>query len=190
VRDPLDTLFSLLKLLAVREGRPGAGEGGFFSIWQERRGKKASESFGLSDLIASLPPFISTGTYEAEALLKVKTADHGELKNRYQGVFLREWESRREELRSKYGIVSWEAAAYRGTEERRGIKCFGEAGRGGLKVDFLNGAGLPVAAIWMRGSGTEPVFRVMADVEGQDRDFERDLIFWQRRMVAEADSAE
>jgi phosphoglucomutase len=75
-------------------------------------------------------------------------------------------------------------------EERRAIGRFGDAGRGGLKLHFLNGAGLPVAAIWMRGSGTEPVFRVMADAEGQDRGFERELIFWQRRMVVEADSAE
>jgi hypothetical protein len=29
----------------------------------------------------------------------------------------------------------------------------------------------------------------MADVEGRDRSFERDLIFWQRRMVMEADAA-
>jgi phosphoglucomutase len=182
VRDPLDTLFSLLKLLAVREGP------GFFPIWLERRGRNCPERFGLSDIIASLPPFVTTGAYETEALLKVKTEDHGELKDRYQTVFLREWERRRGELRSGYGITAWEAAAYRGMEERRGIKRFADAGRGGLKIHFLNGAGLPVAAIWMRGSGTEPVFRVMADVEGQDREFERDLIVWQRRMVAEADS--
>jgi phosphoglucomutase len=183
VRDPLDTLFSLLKLLTVREGP------GFFPIWLERRGGSCPGQFGLSDIIASLPPFVTTGAYEADALLTVKTADHGALKDRYQRVFLREWESRREELRNRYGVVSWEAAAYRGMEERRGVKRFGEAGRGGLKVHFLNGAGLPVAAIWMRGSGTEPVFRIMADVEGRDRGFERDLISWQRRMVAEADSA-
>jgi phosphoglucomutase len=181
VRDPLDTLFSLLKLVAVREGP------GFFAIWLDRIGGKPPDQFGLSDIIASLPPFVTTGAYEAEALLTVRTADHAELKDRYQTVFLREWESRREELRSKYGIAGWEAAAYRGMEERRGIKQFGEAGRGGLKIHFLNEAGLPIAAIWMRGSATEPVFRVMADAEGRDRGFERDLIFWQRRMVAEAD---
>jgi phosphoglucomutase len=183
VRDPLDTLFSLLKMLTVREGP------GFFSIWLERLGKNCPEHFNLAGIIASLPPFVTTGTYEEEALLKVKTLDHGELKDRYQTIFLREWENRREELRKTYGIVSWEAAAYRGTEERRNIKHFGEAGRGGLKVHFLNGTGLPIAAIWMRGSATEPVFRIMADVEGRDGSFERDLIFWQRRMVAEADSA-
>jgi phosphoglucomutase len=184
VRDPLDTLLSLVKLLCVR------GDRGFFSIWLQRGGGEYRDNFSLSDVIASLPPFVTTGVYEDEALLKVKTADHGALKNRYQTVFLREWENRKDPLRKKYGIESWEAAAYNGMEERRGITRFGDAGRGGLKVQFLNRAGIPIAAIWMRGSATEPVFRIMADAEGKGNDLERDLIFWQRRMVAEADSME
>jgi phosphoglucomutase len=204
VRDPLDTLLSLLKLLCVRggdsrqddsrqddshRGEFREGKEGFFSIWLKRRGRGAEyrEDFTLADVIASLPPFVTTGVYEAEALLKVKTLDHGVLKDRYQTVFLREWESRKDQLRDKYGITSWEAAAYNGMEEHRGITRFGDAGRGGLKVHFLNGEGIPIAAIWMRGSATEPVFRIMADAEGRDNSLERDLIFWQRRMVAEAD---
>jgi phosphoglucomutase len=39
----------------------------------------------------------------------------------------------------------------------------------------------------MRGSGTEPVFRVMADVAGANVGFERELLEWQRDMVTEAD---
>jgi phosphoglucomutase len=187
VRDPIDTLFSLLKLLCVRRG-PAGGDG-FFPIWLSRRGGACPGEFGLSEIIASLPPFITTGAYEEKAILKVKTRDHGQLKDRYQKVFLEEWENRKEELREKYGIVSWDAAAYNGTKERRGIKRFGEAGRGGLKLHFLNGDGLAVAAIWMRGSATEPVFRVMADVEGGNRDFEGDLINWQRDMVGRSDAA-
>ncbi|MDR2747705.1 MAG: phosphatidylglycerol lysyltransferase [Treponema sp.] len=188
VRDPMDTLFSLLKLLCVREGPAGAAEG-FFPIWISRRGGVRPEKFGLSEIIDSLPPFVTTGAYEEKAVLKVKTRDHGKLKDRYQRVFLEEWENRKEELRSKYGIVSWEAAAYNGTRERRDIKRFGEAGRGGLKVHLLNGDGLAIAAMWMRGSATEPVFRVMADVEGRNRDFEKDLINWQRGMVSRSDAA-
>jgi phosphoglucomutase len=189
VRDPLNTLFSLLKLLCVREGRPGSGTGGFFSIWLSRRRETCPVIFGLSDIIASLPPFITTGAYEEKAILRVKTGDHGKLKDRYQGIFLRNWERRKENLRNKYGIVSWEAAAYNGMVERRGIARFGEARRGGLKVDFLNGKGRAIAAIWMRGSATEPVFRVMADAEGRDRGFEEELIAWQRDMVSRADAA-
>jgi phosphoglucomutase len=187
VRDPLSTVLSLIKLLAIRsEG------GGFFERWLRRSGQAEAyrPDFSLRDIIASLPPFVTTGTYSPEALLLVKTTDHGLLKSRYQRIFLREWEERKEGLRSRYGIVGWEAAAYNGMEERRGIRDFSAAGRGGLKISFLNDAGQATACLWMRGSATEPVFRIMADVEGSDRQAERELIDWQRGMVDEADKRE
>jgi phosphoglucomutase len=187
VRDPIDTLLALIKLLVIRS----EGERmGFFELWCDLSDQAEiyRPDFSLADIIAALPPFISTGTYTSEALLRVKTADHGLLKKRYQEVFLREWEERKDQLKSRYGISDWEACAYIGMEEKRGIADFASAGRGGLKIIFTNTADHPAACIWMRGSGTEPVFRVMADVEGQDPRMERDLIEWQRRMVTEADS--
>jgi phosphoglucomutase len=179
-------VLSLLKLLTVRRGKSGAGRG-FFELWLERSGRKDSyrKDFRLSGIIASLPRFATTGSYESEAVLKVNTADHGLLKDRYQKIFLGEWESRKGELKERYSISGWEAAAYNGIVEKRGISRFGEAGRGGLKINFLNQDSIPVAAVWMRGSATEPVFRIMADAELPG--FERDLIFWQQRMVREAD---
>jgi phosphoglucomutase len=187
VRDPIDTLLALIKLLTIRS----EGERmGFFELWCDLSDQAEiyRPDFSLADIIAALPPFISTGTYTSEALLRVKTVDHGLLKKRYQEVFLREWETRKDQLKTRYGIGDWEACAYIGMEEKRGVSDFSSAGRGGLKIIFTNTAGHPAACIWMRGSGTEPVFRVMADVEGQDPRIERDLIEWQRRMVTEADS--
>ena len=61
-------------------------------------------------------------------------------------------------------------------------------GRGGLKIEFKGPDGEAKACIWMRGSQTENVFRVMADTEGPDPSLERALIKWQRQMVLEADS--
>ena len=103
-------------------------------------------------------------------------------------MFLREWDERKEQLKSRYGIHSWEAVAYNGMEEKRGLCQFGEAGRGGLRICFMNSDARTIAAIWMRGSATEPVFRIMADAEGSDKRIERDLIEWQRRMTIEADT--
>jgi phosphoglucomutase len=187
VRDPINTMLSLIKLLAIRsEG----GRKGFFEFWRYRSGQAETyrPDFTLADIIASLPAFVSTGAYSPEALLRVRTADHGLLKRRYQRIFLREWEERKELLASRYGIAGWEAAAYNGMEEKRGIADFSAAGKGGLKVSFVNRAGRQTACIWMRGSGTEPVFRVMADAEGSDKRMERALVEWQRRMVSEADN--
>jgi phosphoglucomutase len=191
VRDPLDTVMALIKLLAVRGG---AGKKGLFEIWctLSDQGEIYTADFTLPDIIASLPAYVTTGAFSPDALIKVKTADHGLLKSRYQQVFLREWETWREQIGALFsgrcGVSRWEVSAYNGTEERRGIADFGGAGRGGLKICFLNDAGHRVASIWMRGSATEPVFRIMADAEGQDRRIERYLIEWQRRMIAEADS--
>lgn len=189
VRDPVNTILALVKLLSVRdwEGKPG-----FFETWcnLSEQAETWRPNFSLGDIIASLPAFVSTSASSPEAQIQVRARDHGALKDRYQELFLRDWEEQKELLKSRYGITGWEAAAYTGMEERRGISRFGEAGRGGLRINFLNSAGMPAASIWMRGSATEPVFRIMADAEGSDKRMERNLIEWQRRLVAEADAGE
>jgi phosphoglucomutase len=190
VRDPLHTVLAIAKLLSLRAAN---GKPGLFQLWCNVSGQAGQyrADFDLADIIASLPPFVTTGAYSPEAALRVTSADHGALKSRYQKIFRREWEERGEELKAKYGIYTWEAAAYNGMEERKGIADFGEAGKGGLKLCFYNAngaaAGKAVASIWMRGSATEPVFRILADAKGVDRRVERDLIEWQRRMTLEAD---
>ncbi|MDR0290350.1 MAG: phosphatidylglycerol lysyltransferase [Treponema sp.] len=184
VRDPLHTVLALTKLLCLRteNGKPG-----LFELWCKASGQaeKYHAAFDLGDIIATLPPFVTTGAYSQEAVLNVTTADHGALKSRYQAIFLREWEERKDELKSRYGIYGWEAAAYNGMEERKGIGNFGEAGKGGLKICFTDNEGTAIASIWMRGSATEPVFRIMAD--GPQQQIERDLIEWQSRMTIAAD---
>ncbi|MDR0583049.1 MAG: phosphatidylglycerol lysyltransferase [Treponema sp.] len=186
VRDPINTVLALVKLLSLRGGEGGPG---LFELWCDLsdQAELYHSDYGLSDIIASLPPFVTTGAYEEEAVLRINTKDHGLLKDRYQEIFLREWEDRKDTLKARYGIHNWEAIAYNGMEEKRGISRFGESGKGGLTIRFLNAEGKAVASIWMRGSATEPVFRVMADAEGSDRRIERDLIEWQRRMALEAD---
>jgi phosphoglucomutase len=189
VRDPIDTVAALIKLLTIRS----AGDRkGFFELWCDlsNQAEVYCPDFTLSDIIATLPAFITTGSYTPEALLKINTVDHALLKDRYQEVFLREWEERKEYLKTRYGITGWIAAAYQGTEEKLGVPRFAEAGRGGLRIIFTNKADNETACIWMRGSGTEPVFRIMADAEGSDERLERDLIEWQRRMVTEADGGQ
>ncbi|MDR0375546.1 MAG: phosphatidylglycerol lysyltransferase [Treponema sp.] len=185
VRDPIDTVFALLKMLAIRSA---GDKKGLFEIWRDLSGNVASykDDFTLADIITTLPPFVSTGGYTPDALLKVKSTDHAALKERYQKVFLRDWEKKKEHLYKQYGIVAWNAACYNGIEERLDIKNFGEAGRGGLKIIFVDVQDKRVASLWMRGSGTEPVFRIMADAECFD--LERELIAWQRAMVIEADN--
>jgi len=186
VRDPVNTVLAIAKMLSIRTID---GKSGLFEIWCKcsNQTDKYREDFSITDIIASLPPFVTTPAYNEDAVMRIKTHDHAALKSRYQEVFLREWEARRDQFKKCYGFNRWEAIAYNGTEEKRGIKSFGEAGKGGLKVLFFDSEGKETAYIWMRGSATEPVFRIMADVEGADNQAERDLLNWHRRMIIEAD---
>jgi phosphoglucomutase len=184
VRDPLQTVTALLKLLRIcsKNGRKG-----FFDLWRSRSGAMPpfSNDFTLSDIIESLPAFSTTSAYSAEARLPVSNDDGGALKERYQEIFLREWRVKKDIFRGM-GICGWEAAAYNGCVERRGIKKFGDAGRGGLRICFFNENGTDCASLWMRGSGTEPVFRIMADIDGAKPYIERRFLAWHRDMVLEA----
>jgi phosphoglucomutase len=190
VRDPIHTVLAIVKLLALRSD---VGKSGLFKIWCERSGQKEKycDDFTLADIIASLPQFVSTSAYSESAVLRINTKDHALLKDRYQKVFLREWEEQKDELKTLYGICGWEAIAYNGLNEKRNPAKFAEAGKGGFKISFKDGAGRETAFIWMRGSATEPVFRIMADVEDFDkkgRQFEKFLLDWQRRMILESDN--
>jgi len=189
VRDPVHTVLAIVKLLSLRSI---TGKSGLFEIWCKCSGQeeKYHDDFTLADIIASLPRFISTSAYSESAVLRINTKDHALLKDRYQKIFLREWEERKNDLKTSYDICCWEAIAYNGMNERRNPVKFGEAGKGGFKISFKNSTGRDIAYIWMRGSATEPVFRIMADIEGSGengRQFERFLLDWQRRMITEAD---
>jgi phosphoglucomutase len=190
VRDPLHTVLALAKLLALRssDDKPRLPKkAGLFELWCDasKQTTQYYAGYNLADVIASLPPAASTGAYSPEAALNVTTADHGALKSRYQHIFTREWEQRKDELKARYGIYGWEAAAYNGMTEQKPLAHFGEAGKGGLKICFYNADRVDIASIWMRGSATEPVFRILADAD--NRLCERDLIAWQSEMVIEAD---
>jgi phosphoglucomutase len=185
VRDPVDTLGAIIKLLSIRTGK----DGGLFKIWcgVSKQTGLYRQDFTLADIISSLPAFVTTETVSSDAMINVKSLDHGLLKGRYQKNFIREWEEKKRFFIEKYGISGWRAIAYNGTVEKRDPADFAEAGRGGLKIEFLNFAGEAVAFIWMRGSGTEAVFRVMSDAVGPGNDLERTLIEWQRQMTLESD---
>jgi len=187
VRDPIDTIGAILKLLTIRSHQDTMG---LFELWCELSGQAEAyrDDFTLSTIINTLPSFVTTSAYAPEAILKIKTTDHALLKERFQNIFLKEWDLRKKDLASRYGIVEWEALAYNGMDERRNIQQFREAGRGGLKILFRNQQNVEIAYIWMRGSGTEPVFRVMADVAGKDNRMERDLLSWLCQMVETADN--
>jgi len=186
VRDPLNTVFALLKLLILRDTDDKTG---LFHLWCTLSGQEAlyRPDFNLTDILATLPSFVTTSVYEKDAMLKIRTMDHAKLKRSFQTVFLREWETKKAELEQNYGFKSWIAISNKGIVQTEGLADFGLSGKGGLKIQFIDAEGRASAYIWMRGSGTEPVFRILADARGSDISVERMLLAWLAEMVLEAD---
>ena len=216
VRDPMNTVGSILKLLTVKTTVKGAKIiPGLFDIWRERAvlqdhveeiysnekrkeiyNRKSSsaditeKNYSLSDIIKTLPLFTTTATGEADAKMQIKTEDHGILKTNFEKAFASEWDLRKDELSERFGITGWEEVNYMGTDAVTGTgpDTRGARTKGGLKIIFKKESGDPAGFIWMRGSGTEPVFRVMADIEGDSRENEKYLLDWHREMIRKADS--
>lgn len=181
VRDPLNTIGSLLKLLLRPE---------LFQLWCERTQQEFSPDYTLETIIDSLPPYSTTGAYEPQAKLNIRTADHGALKAAYEKLFPDCWENELTDLRKKLSIVSWKEFNYEKTEEKEGIGRAFRSGkeRGGFKIRFYDADDKPVAFVWMRGSGTEPVFRVLAEVKGNQPSAEAELLKIHSELTLKADA--
>ena len=188
VRDPLNTLFAISKLLLIKDepNRPCP-----FRIWCERSGQTAKyrKDFTFAGIIATLPRYWTTPTQEARALMHIHTTDHIALKSAYQKIFMQEWADKKQLLKDRFGIAACKVFAYNGTVCSENLRDFGVSAKGGFKVQFYNASHTPIAFIWMRGSGTEPVFRIMADIKGYDQAAEEYLVQWQGDMVRKADAA-
>ncbi|ORC36636.1 hypothetical protein B4O97_06110 [Marispirochaeta aestuarii] len=180
VRDPLNTIMALVKLLRLQDA-DGKTPG---HLWFELRGDTppVSGSLALSHILESLPKYQTTPTGEARAKYRVPAGSHNLLKSRYESVFTERWGARPDILNS-LGISAYRFVNYEGTERREGPGNRSGEGRGGFSVEFLNDKGQAKAFVWMRGSGTEPVFRLMADVPGDREDTEVTLLEWHRGIL-------
>lgn len=188
VRDPLNTAGAILKLLSIRSGNDTPG---LFEIWcrTSNQTENYSKDFTLADIIKTLPAYTTTSAFEESAIMRIKTASHGVLKKRYEDNFTEQWNLKKDQLKKSLNIESWIEINNEGTESKPGIGHQFRSGRetGGLKILFRNRDNQNIAYIWMRGSGTEPVFRVLADVKGENLEAEAFLLKWQREMVELAD---
>lgn len=186
VRDPINTIFAFIKLLTIKDTAEGKG---LFHIWCQLSGQedKYRDDFTLSDVLETLPVYTTTGVSESRAILKISTMDHAKLKGNFQKVFENSFKNGADGLLKKYGISSYKCILTNATTEKVDAKDFSESGKGGLKIQLFENSDKPSAFIWMRGSGTEPVFRIMCDVKGNNPDKEKELLAWETQMLLEAD---
>lgn len=187
VRDPLNTIFALIKLLVIKdEGQ----RKGLFHLWCEKTKQTHlyKSNFTLTDIIATLPRYTTTGVSEERALLKIKTTDHSLLKKHFQNKFEESWEQKKCQLKNDFGICSYQVICNNGTKETKDVTDYSISGRGGLKLLFKNCNEEPIAFIWMRGSGTEPVFRILCDVKGINPQMEATLLEWETELLHQGDA--
>ena len=186
VRDPINTIFAFIKLLTIKDTPEDKG---LFHIWCQLSGQedKYKDNFTLSDVLETLPVYTTTGVSESRAILKISTMDHAKLKGNFQKVFENSFKNGADGLLKKYGISSYKCILTNATTEKVDAKDFSESGKGGLKIQLFENSDKPSAFIWMRGSGTEPVFRIMCDVKGNNPDKEKELLAWETKMLLEAD---
>ena len=177
VRDPMNTLMSLIKLLTQEE---------LGNLWSRVSKTRLPRKANLEAIIDSLPCFITTPSFSDKGKMQVNAPQRA-LKQAYEELFLMEWETKKEELKAM-DITSYKVYQMEGTNLYLGA---GEANRnepysGGYKIIFSNTLGEETDFIWMRGSKTEPVFRVLADCQGTDQVRHDYLIDWQRSLITKA----
>lgn len=180
VRDPLNTLLSLIKLLRNRD---------IAKLWFRANGQDVPHPITLEKIIESLPAFQTTGAFSNDGKMQV-VISHQILKNRYEVLLQTEWEKRKQTL-AEMDIHSFAILQTEGSECHEGM---GEAYRsaphtGGYKVVFKDRDGSITDFLWMRGSKTEPVFRVVVDAKGDEPERYRYLLDWHRSMLASAAEA-
>ncbi len=176
-RDPIHTVLGIIKLLLTPDAKERPSP---LRIWYSKVRPSAEPPVApeLADVVRTLPKFTTTGAYEARAVLPVPSLDDGALRAQYEKTFAEVWPEIKAQLGAKLNVRTWEAINYNGTDEIHGIgrthlSC---GARCGYKILFKDDTGRHIGFVWMRGSGTEPVFRVMADLEGDNPELERQLL--------------
>lgn len=180
VRDPMSTLLCLGKLWGYD----------LFSTIAGRLGKVDSyrEGASFAEIVRTLPQFTTTPSGEDRAKMTIITENHGVLKRKYEELVSERIGNALKLLTPHFGELTWRETNLEGKTEKTGSGPAFRSGseNGGLRLVFST-ADRDVAALWMRGSGTERVFRVLADVEGDRDSLERNLLEWHRTLVGDAD---
>ncbi|MEX2442068.1 MAG: phosphoglucomutase [Alkalispirochaeta sp.] len=187
VRDPLSTLLAMIKLHA-------------FSLFESPNPSGTAAVTDFVGVANSLPVYSTLSTDDPRAKMQIGTVTHADLKRHYEQLLPDRLPKILDKLTNTYGgEIVWDIHNYEGAQDRPGVGARTGEERGGLKVAFgrstPEGAeedgepSPPLAFVWMRGSGTEPVFRILADCRGDHQELLNELVSWQRDVVSAAAAA-
>ena len=182
VRDPLNSIGTILKLFRATDTETGRTP---LDLWYQRTAHSSSGTT-VAELIRSMPTFTTTSAYEERAVMRVGSVPQSALKRRFEENLPVQFAGRSQMLRRGADITEWRVINYESTEAREGIGNRTGSESGGLKVMLTDSNGRDTGFLWMRGSKTEPVFRIMVDIEGHRSELENELLQWLREMVGTA----
>jgi len=183
VRDPLSTIFSILKLLYLRHEESGQSLAAYAAarLGQSRLAGVSGRDF-LSALLPVLSSYCATSAFEEEAILRLSDFSPAELKAAYEQNFTHEFHAKHDYFLQNFGFASYRILNYEGALVREGVGVRTGNEDGGFKILFLNNSALPAGFLWMRPSKTEPVFRLMVCVKGS-RKMHDELLEWHRGLI-------
>ena len=156
VRDPLMTLLSILKYLFIPNKN-----GETTSHYYLSSIKNQEDPTLLSSTINTLPVWYTTDAFDSDAILPVPNIEHEVLKQNYEKLFAEQFNPNTSPW-VENNITSYKFISHEGTQTIQGPGNRPAPGKGGFKVELYQQETL-IGYLWMRGSGTEPVFRVVTD---------------------------
>ncbi len=123
-------------------------------------------------LYSRLPVWHTTPVTAPEARIEVGAIAHADLKSRVENLLPNGLDAAIQLLEPVAAASHWEIRNFEGTACRIGAGERDPSGdaTGGFAVWFYDEYRRPFAFTWMRGSRTEPLFRVISDVRGIPRD--------------------
>ncbi|AJA89859.1 phosphoglucomutase [Borreliella chilensis] len=173
VRDPITTLISIVKLLKMKE---------LYQIWCKLSKNQYKEKYGLKDILNTTNFYSNVIVSSKKATLTNLKIEHQEiLKSNYEKLLIKEIKNNK--LFQELSIVDYEIINYEGKKQSK-IRT-GNA-TGGLKVLLKTTNKEIVATLWMRGSKTEPVTRVLSEVIYTKRHILLKLLEFNKRLIKKA----
>ncbi|UGQ16837.1 phosphoglucomutase [Borrelia sp. RT1S] len=176
VRDPLATVFSIIKLLRIKE---------LHKVWCSLSNNKYGENYDLNDILKTINFYSNVETSSQDAILKLRVNNQETLKANYEKLLEKEMKNSKlisELLIDNFTVINYEGIKQ--SETRTGDSS------GGLKV-LLNSSAKKeiIASLWMRGSKTEPIFRVLSEIKSENQDRLMDLLKFNKDLIQNAYSA-
>ncbi len=175
VRDPLATVFSIIKLLKIKN---------LYKIWCTLSQNSYNEYYNLDDILKTINFYSNIEVSSKEAILKIRVQNQETLKTNYEKLLKTEFNKNNTIINqlqiNNYEILNYEGITQTTTRTRDAS--------GGLKVLLKNDKYEIIGSLWMRGSKTEPIFRVLSEVKSEYHNLLYDILDFHKHLIKTANS--